>query len=101
MKVYLHWNFKTLNMYHWHQVSSSTLKRRFKALDLHRVPLIQWRATVDEVNCAVQKELDATGANLRYRRIWTSLKKQKILVRKKDIWKPILELNTEGVQQRN
>ena len=91
---------KTLNMYNGHQISLSTLKKRFKALGLHRVSLIQWRASADEVNYAVQKELDASGANLRYHRIWVGLKKQKILVRKKDVWKTILELNTEGIQQR-
>ena len=47
--------------------------------------LIPWRATVKEVNNAVQKELHATGADLGYRRIWASLKKQKILVRKGDV----------------
>ena len=65
-----------------------------------RRPLISWRATVEEVTNAVQKELDASGANLGYRRIWASLKRQKILVRKEDVRKTILELNAEGVQQR-
>ena len=87
-------------MYNGHQINLSTLKKRFKALDLHRVSLIQWRASVDEFNYAVQKELDASGANLRYHRIWAGLEKQKILVRKKEVWKTILELNTERVQQR-
>ena len=53
-----------------------------------------------EVNNAVQKELDATGENLRYDRIWAGLKKQKILVRNKGGGKTIFELNTEEVQQR-
>ena len=75
-------------------------KGRFKTPDLHRGPLIPWRATVEEVYNAVQKELDASGANLRYRRIWTGSKKQKILGGKKDGRKPALELNAEGVQQR-
>ena len=35
-----------------------------------------------------------------YRRIWASLKKQKILIRKEDVRKAILELKVEGVQQR-
>ena len=30
---------------------------------------------VEEVNSAVQKELDVSGANLGYRRIWASLKR--------------------------
>ena len=47
-----------LNVYHVHQISLSTLKRRFKAFDLHRRLLIPWKATVKEVNNAVQKELD-------------------------------------------
>ena len=64
-----------LNVYHGHQISLSTLQRRFKALGLHRRPLVPWRATVEEVNSAVQKELDVSGANLGYRRIWASLKR--------------------------
>ena len=63
-----------LNVYHGHQISLCTLKRRFKALGLHRRPLVPWRATVEEVNTAVQKELDAGVAKLGYRRIWASLK---------------------------
>ena len=89
-----------LNVYHGQQISLSTLKRRFKALGLHRRPLAPWRATIEEVNNAVQKELDASGVNLGYSRIWASLKRQNILVRKKDVRKAILELNAEGVQQR-
>ena len=69
-------------MYHEHQFSPSTLKGRFKALHLHREPLISWRATAEEINNALQKELDASGTNLKYFRIWAGLKKQKILVRK-------------------
>ena len=63
----------------------SILKRRFKALDLHRRPLILWKSSYAEVNIAVQKELNVSGANLRHRRIWGSLKKQKIVVRKEDV----------------
>ena len=44
-----------LNVYHEHQNSLSILKRRFKAPDLHRRPLVPWRATVEEVNNTVQK----------------------------------------------
>ena len=67
---------------------------------MHKRPLVPWRATVEEVNNAVQKELDAGGANFGYRRIWASLKRQKILVRKEDVPKPVFELNAEVVQQR-
>ena len=88
-----------LNVYHGQKISLSTLKRRFKTLGLHRRPLVPWRATFEEVNNAVQKELDASGVNLGYSRIWASLKRQ-ILVRKKDVRKAILELSAEGVQQR-
>ena len=35
-----------------------------------------------------------------YRRIWASLKRQKIFLRKENIRKAILELDAEGVQQR-
>ena len=70
-----------LNVYHGHQISLSALKRRFKALDLHRRPLIPWRATVEEVNNAVRKESDTRGAYLGYRRIWASLEKENILVK--------------------
>ena len=66
---------------------------------MHSRPLIPWRATVEEVNNAIQEELDASGANLGYRRICVSLKKQKILVRKEDI-RTVLELNAERVHQR-
>ena len=68
-----------LNVYRGHQISLSTLKRRFKTLDLYRKPLIPWTATVGEVKNSVQKELDASGTDLGYR-------------------KTILELNAEGVQ---
>ena len=71
-----------LNVCHRHQISLSTLKENLK---LRFEALIAWRATVEEVNNAVQKELDATDADLGYRRIWESLKKQKILVRKGDV----------------
>ena len=77
-------------MYHGHQNSLSTLKRNFKASDLHGRPLISWRATIEEVNNAVQKELDASDVNLGYHRIWSSLEKQKILVRKEDVRKTVL-----------
>ena len=87
-----------LNVYHGHQTTLSTLKRRFKALDLNRRPLIPWRATVKY--SMMQEELDASGANLRYRRILDSLKKLKIFVRKEDVRKTILEMNAEGFQQR-
>ena len=63
-----------LNVCHEHRISLSTLKRMFKALDLLKRPLIPWRATVEEVNNAVQRELDASGASLEYRRVWASLK---------------------------
>ena len=86
-------------MYHEHQFSPSTLKGRFKALHLHREPLLSWRATAEEINNALQKELDASGTNLKYFRIWAGLKKQKILVRK-TLEKQSLELNPQGVQQR-
>ena len=64
------------NFYHEQQINLSTLKRRFKAVDLHgrgRLLLIPWTATIEEVNNAVQKELDASGLNLGYRRIWARL----------------------------
>ena len=53
-----------------------------------------------EINNAVQKELVASGANLRYHRIWAGLKNQKILVRNKGVRKTILKLNAEEIQQR-
>ena len=62
--------------------------------------LISWRATVEEVNNNVQKKLDASGANLGYRTTWTSLERQKIPLRMKDVRKSILGLSAEGVQQR-
>ena len=34
-----------------------------------------------------KNELDASGANLGYRRIWVSLKRQKILVKEGRRWK--------------
>ena len=68
---------------------------------MHRRPLVPWIATIESVDYAVQKKLDASGANLGYRRIWASLQGQKILVRKEDVRKAILELNAEEVQQRN
>ena len=61
-------------MYHGHQISLSALKRRLKAHGLHRRPLITWRATVEEVKNVAQKELDDSGENLGYRRIYASLK---------------------------
>ena len=64
------------------------------------MPLISWRATVEEVNNNVQKKLDAGGANLGYHRIWAGLERQKILVRMKDVPKSILGLSAGGVQQR-
>ena len=57
------------NVYHGQQISLSALKRRFKALGLHRRPLVPSRATIEEVDNAVQEELDASDANFRYRRI--------------------------------
>ena len=45
-------------------MSLSTLKRRFKALDLHRKLLILSITTVEKVNNAVQKQLHASGANV-------------------------------------
>ena len=65
-----------LNVYHGHQITLATLKRRFKAPDLHKIPLIPWRATVEQVNNAFQKELDASGADLGYCRTCASLKKK-------------------------
>ena len=91
---------KFLNAYYGHQISLSTLKRRFRALDFHRKPLIPWRETVGEVNNAVQKEFDPSGANLGYCRIWASLKKRKILVKKKTFEKQSLNQKAEEVQQR-
>ena len=64
------------------------------------MPLFSWRTTVEEVNNNVQKKLDASGANLEYRRIWASLERQKILLRMKDVPKSILGLSAEEVQQR-
>ena len=64
------------------------------------MPLISWRATVEEVNDNAQKKLDASGANLGYRTTWTSLERQKIPVRMKYVRKSILGLSAEGVQQR-
>ena len=77
-----------LNVCHEHQFSLSTLKRKFKALDLLRRPLIPWRATVEEVNIAVQKELDTSGANLGYRSVWEYVRKTN------------LDTNVDGFQQR-
>ena len=45
------WNF-----YHEHQIDLSTLKRRFKAVDLHgrgRLLLIPWTATVEELRKSI------------------------------------------------
>ena len=66
-----------MNFYHGHQINLATVKGRFKALDLHRRPLISGRPTDEEVINDVQKELDASGANLGYRRICASLQKTK------------------------
>ena len=85
-----------LNVYHGHQISFSTLKK-VKALDLHRRSLIPWRATLEEVNNDVQKELDGSDVNLGYHKIWAGWKKQKILVRIEGVRKTILELDAEGV----
>ena len=51
------------------------------------------RATVQEVNKTVQKELDTSGTNLEYCRIWASSKEQRFLVRKEDVRKTIIKLN--------
>ena len=61
-------------MYHGHQISLSALKRRLKAHGLHRRPLITWRATEKKKKNVAQKELDDSGENLGYRRIYASLK---------------------------
>ena len=42
-----------LNVYHGHQNNLSTLKRGFEALDLHRRPLITWRANIGKINNSV------------------------------------------------
>ena len=47
-----------------------------------------------------KKKLDASGANLGYRTTWTSLERQKIPLRMKDVRKSILGLSAEAVQQR-
>ena len=68
---------------------------------MHRRPLVPWRTTVEEVNNALQRELDASGANLGYRRIWASLKRhKKDSCKEGKRSKTILELNAEEVQQR-
>ena len=51
------------------------------------------RATAEEVNKTVQKELDTSGTNLEYCRIWASLKEQRFHVRKEDVRKTIIKLN--------
>ena len=91
---------KFLNVYYGHQISLSTLKRRFRVLDFHRKPLIPWRKTVSEVNNAAQKELDPSGANLGYCRNWANLKKQKILGKKKAFEKQSLNQKAQEVQQK-
>ena len=55
--LHLHWNFRILNVCYEHQMSLSTLKTRYKALDLHWGLLIPWRviAIVEEVCNAVKK----------------------------------------------
>lgn len=49
------------------------------------------RATAEEVNKTVQKELDTS--DLEYCRIWASLKERRFLVRKEDVRKTIIKLN--------
>ena len=71
-------------MHHGHRSILSTLKGRFKALDLHTKSLILGRPTVEKVNKDVQKELDVNGENLRSHKIWASLKKP-FFVRKENI----------------
>ena len=42
-------------VYHRHQISLSTSKRRFKALGLHKRPLVPWRAATEKVHNAAKK----------------------------------------------
>ena len=66
-------------LYHEHQISLSTLKRRFKALNLNKRALIPWTADEEDVNNDAQKELDGSGASLGYRKFGLAGKSKRFL----------------------
>lgn len=89
-----------LRIHHGHDISLSTLKRNLKRKNLFRRPLNTRRCSVNELEAAIQNDLEGSGAQLGYRRVWASLKSKGLIVRREDVRKTLLNIDPEGVDQR-
>ena len=79
-----------LNVKHDIKISLSTIKRWLRKMGLFRRALIHRRTSIPDIEIAVQSQLQGSGAQLGYRRIWAHLSRQGIIARKEDIRKCIL-----------
>lgn len=89
-----------LNVKHDIKISLSTIKRWLRKMGLFRRALIHRRTSIPDIEIAVQSQLQGSGAQLGYRRIWAHLSRQGIIARKEDIRKCILQLDPLGVDLR-
>ena len=58
------------------------------------------RANVNIIQAAVRKELEDSGSNIGYRRVWDHLRRNGIIAPRDDIRKIILNLDATGVELR-
>ena len=106
LSEYFHRNYTYLQIKEYlscrHEIekSLSTIKRHLKKLNLIRRPLAANRASLNQLQDAVEEELEGSGSNVGYRRIWTALKKKGLIVRREDVRLSICQLDFEGVERR-
>lgn len=65
--------------------SLSIIKRHLKRFNLIQRPLLSKRDGIVDIQNAVREELNGSGANIGYRRVWTALKRKGFIVRREDV----------------
>ena len=77
-------------------ISLSTLKRRLRSLALSR------RSTIsdDDLKNAIEKELEKSGCFVGYRKMWSRLRKEGVIVKRATVMRCLRELDPDGVDSR-
>lgn len=89
-----------IHVHHDVNLSLSTIKRRLKKMGLYKRPLPGKRVDAVTLRSLVLNELQGSGSNLGYRRVWSHLKRKGFLVRREDVRIEIAENDPSGVERR-
>ena len=69
-------------------------------MGLSRRSFVTQRTPDVEVEAAAQDEIKGSGSNVRYRRVWASLRTKGVIARREDVRQLLLRLDPEGVERR-